>query len=291
MRLDEKHYLCTAEKANGKSNPLRMRKITDIHELRQIQMGILDDIHRFCQEQDLTYFLACGSLLGAVRHGGYIPWDDDIDLFMPRRDYEAFVKRYQSATGHYRVIDPATEEHYYYTFAKVVDERTRMVEDEVQGYEIGVFIDVFPLDYVPDDAEERRRLFKKKYLLYKIRRCKLSKSNPLRVKGRLPLRSRIGYLCYKYWPMSVGQLERKIRRLIVREKPTGWVCNMTESGPRTDASYPSSTIASAVEIAFEGKTYLTMAGYKEYLSRTYGDYMTLPPPEQRVTHHFQAYWL
>jgi lipopolysaccharide cholinephosphotransferase len=268
-----------------------MRRITDINELRNIQMGILDDVHRFCQEQGLTYSLSSGTLIGAVRHQGYIPWDDDIDIYMPRNDYEVFVKTYQSATGYHRVINPAAEPHYYYTFAKVVDQRTRMVEDEVEGYEIGVFIDVFPIDYVSDDAKERERIFRKKYLLYKIRRCKLSQSNPLRVNGALPLRSRVGYLCYKYWPMTVAQLNRKIRRLIVRDNPTHHLCNMTEAGPRKDAAFPADDFAATVEMLFEGKKYMVMEGYDEYLTQTYGDYMTLPPEDQRVTHHFEAYWL
>ena len=63
-----------------------MRKIDDIHELRQIQMGILDRVHRFCEERGLRYFLSSGTLIGAVRHQGYNPWDDDIDIYMPRRD-------------------------------------------------------------------------------------------------------------------------------------------------------------------------------------------------------------
>ena len=83
-----------------------MRKITDIHELRQIQMDILDDVHRFCEANGLRYFLSSGTLIGAVRHKGYIPWDDDIDIYMPRQDYEQFLKTYQDKRGICRVIDP-----------------------------------------------------------------------------------------------------------------------------------------------------------------------------------------
>lgn len=258
-----------------------MKPITDIQELRQLQMGILQSVHDFCMAHDLCYFISSGTLIGAVRHGGYIPWDDDIDIYMPRKDYERFIEMYHD--GIYRVINPDTEPQYYYTFAKVVDVRTRMLETETVGYEIGVYIDVFPIDYVPDDLKERERIFKRKKLLYKIRRCKISKVNPLD--------SRLAYFCYKYWPMTVKQLNRKIKKLIVREQPTRMVCHMTEAGPSVKGCFPAADIASQVDILFEGRTYKTMVGYKDYLERTYGDYMTLPPEEQRVTHKFKAYWL
>jgi lipopolysaccharide cholinephosphotransferase len=260
-----------------------MRKITDIQELRQIQIGILDEVHSFCEEHGLRYFLSSGTLIGAVRHQGYIPWDDDIDIYMPRQDYEQFLQHYHDDKGFYRIINPQKEPHYYYTFAKVVDLRTRMMEKETEGYEIGVFMDVFPVDYVTDNLQERERVFKLKKLLYKIRRCKISKSNPLH--------SKIGYLVYKYWPMTVKQIEQKIRNLIVLEKPTNTVCNMTEAGPAIKGCFPATDIVSTVDILFEGKMYKTMVGYKDYLEHTYGDYMTLPPIEQRVTHQFEAWWL
>ncbi|MCI6161522.1 MAG: LicD family protein [Prevotellaceae bacterium] len=259
-----------------------MKRITDIHELRQIQVGILDDIHRFCTEQDIQYFLSSGTLIGAVRHGGYIPWDDDLDLYMPRKDYERFMASYQDEKGIYRVLNPKTEKNYYYTFGKVVDTRTRMVETETAGFEIGVYVDVFPVDYVTDNLEERQRIFKRKRLLYKIRRCKISKENPLK--------SRLAYLCYKYLPLSLAAVNRKIERLVVNATSTTTVCNMSEAGPSIKGCFPAQNIASAVDIIFEGKTYKTMVGYKEYLSHTYGNYMQLPPVEQRVTHSFEAYW-
>ena len=89
-----------------------MRPITDIQELRQIQMGILDHVHQFCEAHHITYFLSSGSLLGAVRHGGYIPWDDDIDIYMPRVEYERLLSEYKGSE-HYKLLDPAKERHYY----------------------------------------------------------------------------------------------------------------------------------------------------------------------------------
>ena len=259
-----------------------MRAITDIAELREIQLSILQHVHDFCTAHDITYFLSSGTLLGAVRHGGYIPWDDDIDIYMPRDSYERFLQEF-TQQGDYMLFAPHTIRHYYYTFAKVVDTRTLMVEDETQGYEIGVYIDVFPIDYVPDDMALRKHIFDRKRLLYKIRRCKISHTNPLY--------SRTAYLCYKYLPVSRGYIDHLISKLIIGKEPTATVCNMTEAGPGIGGCFPAEAIAQSVDIEFEGRTFKTMAGYKTYLERTYGDYMTLPPVEKRVRHHFEAYRL
>lgn len=259
-----------------------MRPIKDIQELRNIQMAILDNVHQFCEQQHLCYFLSSGTLIGAVRHKGYIPWDDDIDIYMPRADYERFLQEYQDPNGIFKAINPDSESNYYYTFAKVIDTRTLMNEDETKGFEIGVYMDIFPIDYVTDDLKERERIFKRKRLLYKIRRCKISKQNPLY--------SRLAYLCYRSLPISTQAINRMICKLIVREEPTATVCNMTEAGPSIKGCFPAEDIASSVDILFEGKLYKTMSGYHDYLERTYGDYMQLPPEDQRVTHHFEAYW-
>lgn len=259
-----------------------MRQITDIQELRGIQMSILDAVHAFCVARGIKYFLSSGSLIGAVRHGGYIPWDDDLDIYMPRADYERFLVEYRDERGIYRAIDPKREPHYYYTFAKVVDTRTLMVEDETSGYEIGVYVDVFPVDYVTDDMAERARVFKRKRLLYKIRRCKLS--------ATCCLKSRLAYWCYRSLPLSLKRLDAMIERLVVRREPTLTMCNMTEAGPGIGGCLPAEVMADWVDIKFEDRIYKTMVGYKRYLELTYGDYMTPPPEAERQTHHFKAWW-
>lgn len=260
-----------------------MKRITDIKELRNIQIDILCEIHKFCMEHGITYFLSSGTLLGAVRHKGYIPWDDDLDLYMPRESYERFLQLYQDE-GRYRIFAPDRTNDYYYTFAKLVDTSTLLVEQETRGFKIGVYVDIFPLDYISDDPTVQKQVFDKKKLLYKIRRCKISKSNPLK--------STLGYCFYKMLPVSVKRLEKMIYSLIATSKPTSTVCNLTEAGPLTiKGCFPAADVAKSIEIEFEGRKFMTMAGYDDYLTHTYGDYMTLPPIEQRVTHKFEAYWL
>ena len=260
-----------------------MKKIEDIQQLRAIQMGILDDVHRFCEAHGIRYSLSSGTLIGAVRHKGYIPWDDDIDIYMMRGDYERFLREYHDERGLYRVLDPKKERHYYYTFAKVVDLRTKMVEKETEGYEIGVYIDVFPVDYVTENLQERERIFQLKHLLYKIRRCKISQSNPLH--------SRLAYWCYRCLPVSVATLNRWIERLIILREPTATLCHMTEAGPSIRGCFPAADMERMIDMPFEDRTYKVMAGYDDHLRCTYGDYMQLPPEDQRVTHKFEAYWL
>jgi lipopolysaccharide cholinephosphotransferase len=122
-----------------------MKQITDIRELRQLQLAIMDDIHQFCEQNGIRYSLAGGTLIGAFRHQGYIPWDDDIDIYLMRSDYERFLKEYKDKNGRFQLLCPEQTEHYFYTFAKVIDTQTVMIEDETEGYEIGVYVDVFLL--------------------------------------------------------------------------------------------------------------------------------------------------
>ena len=132
-----------------------------LDELKRIQIAILDKVHAFCLENNIIYFLSCGSLLGAIRHGGYIPWDDDIDLFMPRESYERFISSYNEADNGTRVRTLFTDKRYYYSFAKVEDVNTILVEKLPEKMDIGVNIDIFPIDGVPNNKMLRKCCFLK----------------------------------------------------------------------------------------------------------------------------------
>lgn len=259
-----------------------MKKITDVKELRDIQLGIMDSIHAFCQQHAIKYSLGGGTLIGAYRHKGYIPWDDDIDIYLMRKDYERFIHSYNDSFGRFQLMAPKLTPNYFYTFAKVVDTQTIMYEDEVEGYEIGVYVDVFPLDYVPDNMFFRRIVFWMKHLLYKIRRCKMSK--------RQYLNSAVANFWYKYLPFSVSAVDWLLDHLVHRRRPSNFICEMCETERPLRGCYSTDAFAETIDVSFEGRIYKSMTGYDEYLSNTYGDYMVLPPKDQRQAHNFSAYY-
>lgn len=259
-----------------------MQQITDIKELRQIQLAIMDNIHDFCMAHQIKYSVAGGTLIGAIRHKGYIPWDDDIDIYLMREDYERFLREFRDDSGQFVLLSPHQTEHYYYTYSKVIDSRTVMLEDGVDGYEIGVYVDVFPLDYVSDNLSSRRHVFWWKHFLYKIRRCKTTK-------GRY-LHSAIAEFCYRSLPVSVSFIDRIIEHYIHRRKPSNTICEMCETERPLRGCYSTEAFSSTIDMPFEGRVYKGMKGYDEYLKNTYGDYMKIPPKEQQIQHHFKAYW-
>ena len=112
--------------------------------------------------------------------------------------------------------------------------------------------------------------------------CKISKE--------CCLHSPLAYWCYKLLPISAAQITRMIANIITNKQPTQYACNMTEAGPHISHCFPPACMDDTIDIKFEDRTYRTMVGYKKYLSCTYGDYMTLPPEEERQTHKFKAYW-
>jgi len=268
-----------------------MKELSD-KELREVQLGILEYVDNICRANGIDYFLCGGTLIGAVRHGGYIPWDDDIDIMLKRRDCERLREAIQrDGNPQFEFLSHKTDRLFPLPYAKVCDNRTLLKEDVLTARDMGVNIDVFPIDEVSDDPKEQRRIIMRNRLLI----------NALQLKGLYPQRRRslmknaviVGshlLLCLT----SVSWLVRKINQNAQRwrnDSQEHHHCGVLVWGYGEKEILKKDVIASTIDMDFETIKAMVPAGYDTYLRSLYGDYMQLPPESQRITHHaFKAYW-
>ena len=259
-----------------------MRKPIDAEESKRLQLEILDGIDRYCRERGLRYSLAYGTMIGAVRHQGFIPWDDDIDLMMPRPDYDRFRKEFK-AEGFY-VVDLAERDDCVETFVKVCKSGTVMV-DKNFGRELwGVNVDVFPIDGAPSEnlAEHYDSLNRIREKCFQL--CPYYKSVR---KGRFPLMLKYFLKRLRYfYPGSFRSLKRKLvdgQKAIPYE--TSEIVGIYYASEKTRPFLPKRVYDEIGTILFEGREYAAPKDYDTYLTSLYGDYMQLPPVEKRVSHH------
>lgn len=252
----------------------------DLDEMKRIELDMMKEIHAFCLTHTITYSLGYGTLLGAVRHNGFIPWDDDIDLIMPRPDYDRFIQFFQSE--HYKVVsslDPA----YSYPYAKVYDSRTYLQEDLRHCYpDMGVFIDIFPVDGLPPHKRQQLRLYKRQKFLYKLHmsmKYYLSKEWSL-PKNLLLLLSR-GIAIFFPVRKVVKALERNYLLFPYETSPEGAVLvGEVELVPISQSSFEQPVL-----LQFEDASFYAISDFESNLTALYGDYLKLPPPEQRASEH------
>lgn len=265
-------------------------KKINLESLKQIQLSILLDVHSFCINNGINYFLAHGTLIGAVRHKGFIPWDDDIDIAMPRQDYDRFVATFNGAYEYLNVLSFDTTEGYYFPMAKVYDNRTILKEYFVNAYpDMGINIDIFPIDGLPNDPKEAD-----KYLTRLIRWGKMREIKQVKLSSSRSFARNVILLVLRFLllPFSNNFFLRKIDN-IVRSIPFGTTKYAGSIAYFTIMFKPVSISAfqSTIDAPFEGHMFKIPRGYDEWLRNIFGDYMQLPPEEKRVTHHrFTAYW-
>lgn len=258
-----------------------MRQV-GVEELRSIQVDILSNVDRFCRENGIRYSLIGGSLLGAVRHGGYIPWDDDIDIVMPRPDYDRFLRCYESETE--TVVDLSSLDSYREIFAKVSRKGTLMVDDLVGRDGFGINIDVFPVDGLPESSPEEFFLHISGMQEKVAEVCPFYKSV---VRNRAVWKMK--YLLKRaLHPAAESSLEMKARiNGLLRANgfdgagKAAVFCGRYGLREIMDAAI----FAECEDIPFEGRLFRALVRRDEYLSNVFGDYMQLPPEEDRVLPH------
>ncbi len=250
----------------------------DMKRIMEIELDMLRAFIAVCEKHDLTYFLIGGTALGAVRHGGFIPWDDDIDVGLPREDYEKFLSVAQTDLPEGLFLQtPDTDPEYMTCFSKIRNSNTTFWESSVKHLNInhGVFIDIFPLD----GCEDYERFAKRSRLLG-IRAASRFKY-PRGFKAKLG-----GILAALRYPSAKGARDRM--RALWKEVPYAtaeYVINYGGAYGKKERM-PKEIYGKGTAGSFEGLTVMLPEKTDEYLTRLYGDYMTPPPPEKRIAHHY-----
>lgn len=265
-----------------------------LRRLQKMELGILKDFDALCKANGWRYFIAGGTAIGAIRHKGFIPWDDDIDVCMPREDYEAFLKAAESILpDRYQLFHMGMEKEYVLTFAKLTIRGTVFLEatNKERKYSSGIFIDVFPLDKTVDDRERRRKQIQKTWLYARL--GVLSRYyNPQLPAGMVGWKRGLvrGVLFIAHVGMKVlGMSKERMYRNYLK-----WATmyNDQDCTIYADFSYPDPErilmpvreLFPVVRVPFEDITVDIYNGFDAILRRQYGDYMQLPPEGQRHNH-------
>ena len=261
-----------------------MKKELTIEEVKSIQLEILKKVHSFCDSNGLRYSLAGGTLLGAIRHKGFIPWDDDIDIIMPRPDYERLINQFHDENLVVQNIQ--TDKHYYLLLSKIYDNRTTFVQN---GYHGGAFIDIFPVDGLPDEDKTREYLKKQnkiKDMLWRTTKTYQFSDNKFLNLIKYVLRQVV------YGFPNRNKLIQEYEALYNQYDFDTSAFAGAITGPYGMKEFmDASVFKDYIILPFENFSFKCIKAYDAYLTKHYGDYMQLPPQEQQVPHHIEhIYW-
>ncbi len=260
----------------------------DVEELKRLQLEMLVEIDKFCTDNNIQYSLAYGTLLGAVRHQGYIPWDDDIDIMMLRDDYDKFISGFHAPNM--EALNHQRSKSYYLPFAKVVRTDTVMEEEVSIKSEMGVYIDVFPIDTLPSRTISRKVLLTLKRMLNSIYQFKVVRLSPHRSRVKNII---LGTGKLLSTPITMRCLLSGMDRLsrAYAGKPSNYCGPIADVDKTASKVFAKELFTSYTSLPFEGKQFKAISSYDTWLSQMYGDYMVLPPVDKQVSHHlFKAYW-
>ena len=268
-----------------------MKEMT-LQEVQQVSLDVMQNIHDFCIANNVKYSLCGGSLIGTFRHKGFIPWDDDIDIAMPRADYERFCKLYQDS-DRYKLfcLERSNSDM---TFARVCEMQRTRVKPYCKCFteQTGIWVDIFPFDRVDDNHDvyiKKLKSLRRFSTLLFLRRY-ISKPTQ-EVAGFL---DKIKLICYKcLFRFDIIKLLTKYNQKCINfcdgeTYSIGCVAFLQYFGKE---HYSKKMMETTFEAPFEDRHFMVMNGYEEYLHKVYGNYMEIPPVEKRVQHSGQTnYW-
>lgn len=269
-----------------------MREIK-IEELKKLQLDIMSAVHRFCEVNHLRYSLACGSMLGAARHQGYIPWDDDIDIYLLREDYDKMIKLFPDLLeGRYKFCTLERNSEWERPFGKVCDTKTELIENNL--YKFGVNIDVFPIDNVPEDECQwnkydkfRRRcynIYARRASIYPIFKFHNERSFLRNVAGGL-VKLALSFFTLRFCAKCFQMIAKRYNGI---ESNRVFEC---AQGIFQKHPFSKSLFDNRVLMPFEDREYMCFVDYDVYLTNAFGNWRQLPPKEEQIAHHFfKAWW-
>lgn len=245
-------------------------------DCKRIELGILIDIDAFCRRNNINYSIAYGTLIGAIRHKGFIPWDDDIDIIMRRDEYERFMKLYHS--NDYELVEEKDVPNHLHS--RVSDPSTHLVFSRSMRankiYKAGLWVDVFPIDKVPEDIVRYKKIKKK------VRRLFL-----LQCVGEVKGYNIIHNIAHFFLKPFVNFFMKLSQKEIIKYNNTNSSSVAALSLWHTNfPPFPITYLDDYVDVVFEGYTFKCIRNYDAFLRGIYGDYMQKPPKEQRVAHHY-----
>ena len=271
-------------------------KTIDLKEVQRIETDMLCFIDRICSENDIKYYVAFGSLIGTIRHKGFIPWDDDIDILMPREDYNKLIEYLNhNPHGYYRIVSFDTDKNYTNALPKMIDTRTFLKQNYGfnEKVELGVYIDIFIIDGLGDSFDESV--------------IRVKESNKI---GEKWLRANTKFITGS--KNVIKDFLRGVKNSIYKIKGTSFylkelnifateksfynckyvttMCWPTINTPEK-MTWDVNWFGNGIKAEFEGFLFTIPSDYDSFLKNYYGDYMILPPESERKTHHrYSAFW-
>lgn len=266
-----------------------------LQEIQSVNLEMMKDIHTFCVEKGINYSLAYGSMIGAIRHKGFIPWDDDIDIMMTRPDFERFSREYKNTKGY--VLSSVYDEDTYINYTRVFDSHTWVTHcPKSAKYATGIWIDVFPIDCISEDAVVSRKQFQElRHFTIAVEKWRknLTRLEKPGIMGKLKSCVRLAQLLltnkgsFPYWHQRICD--------ICKEYPFGstgkcssLVCVEANRNDKQEI-FSVEDFKEYILMPFEDSQFYVASGYDHILTTIFGDYMQIPPKEKQISHIMQKW--